>query len=276
MSLFKGIKIWDTVTSTYKGLIFNAGSPQICAQDYLQALAEGDITGHTPWSKLGYNDTIGTSQETMWVNSTEYVFPTVASQYEVISSSSDDDGDPAGTGARTVMIDYLKSDYSEGTVTLTLNGNTAVPTGASHGDIWRIQSFRVLTAGGTGPLGTLTLRVVSAGATHGLIRPGRTRARSCFFTVPLGKTLYVTSIAFSAVGTKYLTFTTHANYNNSTGTIPQRTLFYPYSEVALLNSSYSKSLLVPTKLIATTDLKVSVIAEAAGSLATCHLRGWLE
>jgi hypothetical protein len=250
--------------------------PRVSSMPYLYDIAEGNVAGHVTWSKIGYNDTIGTSEETMWANSTQYVFPTVAGQMEVVSSDNTQDK-AGGTGALTVRIGYLKSDYSEGSVTLTLNGTTAVPTGITHADIWRINSFRVMTTGtSNGPVGNLTLRIAGGGATHGYIRIGKTRARSAFYTVPLGKTLYVTSIAYSAVGTKYLLFTNHANYDIATETILQRGLFHPFSEIALLNSSYNKELTTPTKLPATTDLKVSVIAEAAGSIGTCHLRGWIE
>ena len=246
---------------------------------YLYDIAEENVTGHTIWSKMGYNDAVGTSEETMWTNSSQYVFPTTASQMEVVSSSDDDGktGTPNSTGAKTVRIGYLKSDYSEGSVTLTLDGTTTVTTGASHADIWRINSFRVMTTGtNLAPVGNLTLRPAGGGTTYGYIRLGKTSARSAFYTVPLGKTLYITSIAFSTVGTKYMVFTTHANYDQATSTLLQRGLFHPFSEVALLNSSYTKELTTPTRLPATVDLKVSIIAEAAGSLATCHLRGWLE
>lgn len=263
-------------TNTEKKLKWNNEAPQICAQDYLQCIAEGDITGHAPFSKMGYNDNIGTSQETMWAYSTEYAFPTTAGQIQVVSSDNTQDK-AGGTGALTVRIGYLKSDYTEGNVTLTLDGTTPVTSGASHADIWRVNSFRVMTTGtNNAPVGNLTLSQVVGGLVLGYIRLGKTRARSCIYTVPLGKTLYVTSIAFSAVGTKYLVFTTHANYDTITNALLQRGVFHPFSEVALLNSAYTKSLLIPTKLIATTDLKVSVSAEAAGSLATCHLRGWIE
>jgi len=134
-----------------------------------------------------------------------------------------------------------------------------------------------MTAGSNNaPLGNLTLRIAGAGATHGYIRIGKTKARSCFYTVPFGKTLYITSVAFSAVGTKYLTFTTHANYDTATSALLQRGLFHPYTEAVLLNAEFHKELEMPTKLPATTDLKVSVVAEAAGSIASCQLRGWLE
>jgi hypothetical protein len=250
--------------------------PRVSSMPYLYDIAELNVPNHIAWNKIGYNDTIGTSEETMWSNSSQYVFPTVAGQMEVVSSDNTQDK-AGGTGALTVRIGYLKSDYTESSVTLTLNGTAAVPTGASHADIWRINSFRVTTTGtNLSPVGNLTLRGLGGGTTYGYIRLGKTRARSCFYTVPLGYTLYITSIAYSAVGTKYLTFTNHANYDQATSTILQRGLFHPFSEVALLNNSYTKDLLIPTRLPATTDLKVSVIAEAAGSLGTCHLRGWLE
>lgn len=252
------------------------GELRCISQDYLQALAEGDIANHVPWSKMGFNGTVGTSQETMWTYSTEYVFPTAAGQIQVVSSDNTQDK-AGGTGALTVRVGYLKSDYSEGSVTLTLNGTTPVASGASHADVWRVNSFRVMTTGtNLGPVGNLTLSYVTGGLVVGYIRIGKTRSRTCVYTVPLGKTLYVTSIAFSCAGTKYMIFTTHANYDTATGSLLQRGMFHPYSEVALLNSAYQKPLLMPTMLPATTDLKVSVVAEAAGSIGTCHLRGWLE
>jgi hypothetical protein len=249
--------IRDTAGNTAE---VTANALRVISQDYLQSVAEGDIVNHMPWTKIGYNDTISTSEETVWSNSTQYVFPTVAGQMEVVSSDNTQDK-AGGTGALTVRVGYLKSDYSESSVTLTLNGTSAVATGASHADIWRVNSFRVMTTGtNNAPIGNLTLRGFSGGTTYGYIRLGKTRARTAVYTVPLLKVLYVTSIAFSAVGTKYLIFTTHANYDTATGTILQRGLFQPFSEVALLNSAYHKELEMPTYLPATTDLKVSVIA----------------
>lgn len=252
------------------------GKIRISANDYKCDIAEGNISGHKRWEKIGYNDAIGTSQETMWVTSSEYVFPTIAGQLR-ISSTSTQDTLTTGTGAWTARIGYLKSDYSEGNVTLNLNGTNNVDSGASHADVWRVQSFRILSAGTNfSPVGTLTLTHLGNSITVGQMRPGRTRARTAVYTVPLGKTLYVNNLGFSCVGTKYLIFTFHAGYSEAGDVILPRGMFMPQFEVALLNTPYSKILEVPIKLPATTDLKVSVIAEAAGSLATCSLRGWTE
>jgi hypothetical protein len=53
-------------------------------------------------------------------------------------------------------------------------------------------------------------------------------------------------------------------------------MFYPSAEVLLLNSAYNRELTMPIKIPATCDLKASVVAEAAGSLVSCALRGWIE
>lgn len=267
---------WIDTTGTAQKYKIVDGKPRISSTPYYVDIAEGNVAGHQPWSKTGFNDAVGTSQETMWSYSTEYSWITAAGQIEVLSSS-DVDTNVTGAGAWTVRIGYLKSDYSEGSVTLNLAGTTPVASGASHADIWRINSFRVMSTGANLiPTGNITCRQVTGAKVVSYIRAGKTRARACFYTVPLGKTLYINSINYSCVGTKYMVMTNHANYENFTGTILQRGLFLPYTELLLLNSSFIMELNQPTRLPATVDLKVSVSAEASGSVAACQLKGWLE
>jgi hypothetical protein len=102
--------------------------------------------------------------------------------------------------------------------------------------------------------------------------------RQCVWTVPYGKTLYITNIAFSSAqqaASKYVRFTTRAGYDEKSNLILQRGLFMPFNEVVLNNTSYNRNLSPPTRLPATTDLKVSVISDAT-AVASCTLRGWVE
>jgi hypothetical protein len=260
------LKYWKTAND----------KPRVSTMPYLYDIAEANVTGHVPWSKIGYNDTIGTARETLWPYSTLYTFPLTAGQLKVTSDSTQDTL-TTGTGAWTVRVGYLKSDYSEGSVTLNMNGTTAVPTGASHADIWRVNSFRVMSTGtNLAPVGNLTLNYVVGGFVTGYIRAGRTRARSAFYTVPLGKTLYITSFSMSVVGTKYAIVTSYINYDTGTNTILQRGLFYPYNEIALFNNAEVRLLELPSRIPATVDFKIDATAEAAGSLITCSLKGWEE
>jgi hypothetical protein len=271
-------KLYDSASGLYKGLQFNAEVPQVCSQDYLDAMAEGDISGHTVWSKIGYREASTSGVEVAvspQLSATEYVFPTTEKTMTIVSSSADDDGDPAGTGAQTITVHYLNGSYAEKQVTVTMNGTSAVQIGT---DVFRIQNARVAAAGSlNATAGNIT--IASGGVTYGYIRAGKTRQRQCIWTVPAGKTLYVTDLTFTASNmgsTKYARFTTKATYDEKAGTVLRPELFMPFTEAGLMNGIYIRRLLPPTKLPATTDLKVVCATNDTGSVLTCGLRGWTE
>jgi hypothetical protein len=244
---------------------------------YLYGIAEGQISDHTPWSKSGYVVTGSTTQITVWGGATEYVWPTGAMHMELVSSDNTNDK-AGGAGALTVRIQYLTTGFVEKTEIVTLVGTTEVET--VNDDIYRVNSFRVNSTGANGKAaGTISLRHLTNTPIYDQIALGQTAGRSAFFTVPVGKSLYVTSIAFSAGASsagKFVRFTTHATYDNKTGTVLTNGVFFmPYSEVGLVDSGYSKLLEMPTKLPAGTDLKVSVQGES-GTTCTTILRGWIE
>jgi len=243
---------------------------------YTYDIAEGNISGHTPWTKTGYNPNVGTTQETVWSYSTEYVFPAAAMQMEVVSSDNTQDK-PGGTGALSVYMVYLDGNYIEHTETLTLNGTTAVPTVAT--DIYRVNNVRCASVGTGGkPVGNITLRGVGGGSTYSYMLAGYTRARNSVYTVPAGKTLFINSIMFScADATKGVRFINQATYDNMADTILTPGIFFmPYTEATLYNNVMVKVLEVPTKLPEKTDIRVSVISGQAGALADVQLKGWLE
>jgi len=81
--------------------------------------------------------------------------PTQARTHQIKSTDVNDDGDPVGTGARTIQIYGLTAwtDTSETSETITLNGTTNVATSNSYVIIHRMK---VLTAGSSGPnVGTI-------------------------------------------------------------------------------------------------------------------------
>lgn len=352
-----GIRLQDSTGASF-GLKLADGKPRISSMSYSYDIAEGNITGHTAWSKIGINDAVGVTEEEMWPVSAPYVFPTAAGKWFVSSASDTDNGaagqlktvvlnaggtgyhigdvititqaggalgavrvltlgasdavdtfeiyipgtgytvanglattvTPAGgadcllnitavsaaasTGARTVDIYYLDGSYVEKTVTRTLNGVTPVWIAD---DCFRMQNMRVKTTG-TGLVPAGAISVIGSTVTYGYISLGRTRQRQCTWTVPYGKALYINSISFScadqAAG-KYCRFTNKANYDDKSATVLQRGLWMPYTEVYLNNQAYTRELLQPTKLPATVDLKVSVMANSA-AVATCRLSGWIE
>ncbi len=232
----------------------------------------------TPWAKTGYNIDVGTSSEDMWTYGGTYVWPTAGGmQMECVSSGAQDTG--AGTGVQQVRIAYLTPTYTEASEIVTLSGATPVPTTATN--IFRIQSFRAYRVGGNAvAAGNIDVRMIGGAATvYSRISPNFTRARNDCWTVPAGKTLYVTSLAFSsgsAAGNKNVLFTTRATYDDTCGCVlTPGTFFMAYHEIQSQDNSFVREIEIPTRLPATVDIKVSAVSDSAGAMCSSVLRGFL-
>jgi hypothetical protein len=100
------------------------------------------------------------------------------------------------------------------------------------------------------------------------------------YTVPLGKTLYVNEwnvgVADTAKAVVSARVMTMANLEPTSKFI-NRTIFYPYTELLLTNQQVTIVYPIPTRLLATTDIRVRAIGlgEFNGPV-TSVLRGWLE
>lgn len=92
----------------------------VVAQDYLLALAEGDISGHQSFKLIGYTPTMNTSENDIWSAAGVYTFPTAAQQMEFLSSDNTADiGTSIFTGLssggdETSLIDVSKN-FTAGT-----------------------------------------------------------------------------------------------------------------------------------------------------------------
>ena len=245
---------------------------------WYQKIAFGKVANIDSWEKTGYNPDVGATAEDMWAVSAPYVWPLVAQQMEVVSSAAADN--LAGAGIQRVQVGYLDANYVEHSEVVKLDGVT--PQATTAVDIFRIQSFRAYQVGANGiASGNVDIRMIGGAATiYSRIGTGFTRARNQTWTVPAGKTLYVTSLCFStgapAVGHNVL-FTTRANYDDVDQRVltPVNSFFMPFHEVALQDDFFHRQLTTPTKLPATVSLRVSVVSGVAGALCSSVLRGYV-
>jgi hypothetical protein len=166
-------------------------------------VSRGQIQGHTAFCQFGINTAVGTSNETVWIGSNTYTFPSSASVLK-ISSSSADDASPSGTGARTVQIQGLNASYEPVVETVTLNGQTEVNTTNSY---LRVNKMIVLTAGTGGTsvgniyagTGTVTAGVPAVVVNQTGILANETE--SGFYTVPAGYTAFINMWTMSSGNT---------------------------------------------------------------------------
>jgi hypothetical protein len=249
---------------------------RVSCTPYLYDIAEGNVPDHSQFTKNGYNPALSSSEETLWAVGGDYIFPATAQQMEVVSSSADDDGSPAGTGAQTVEINYLDNTHATKTEIVTLNGTTPVPTTATN--ILRINTFRVKTVG-TGGTNAGDIDIINLADTpiYSRIATGITRAINTVYTVPLGKTLYIYNLLFSAggnVANRPVRFITKANYDNVA--MAKIGFFMPYTNVILTDGTCDVPLESPTMFPATTDIKVNAISPDGATYGAVTIRGWLE
>ena len=181
-------------------------------------VSRGQIQGHERFCPFGFNSAVGTSAETMWTAGATYTFPSTATALTVVSSSTDDDGSPAGTGARTVTIIGLDADYAEVSETVTMNGTSAVTTTQTF---LRVNEAYVATCGSTGSnVGAITIAnttpvtLAEIVATAGI-------AQQCVYTVPANKKAYITRYMVSS-------------YNSATTGSAAQIWFKPYGGANML------------------------------------------
>ena len=244
---------------------------------YAYQIAEGNIANHSSWFKIGYTGTVAANVESdIWSGTGVYTFPTSGIQMSVRSSSLLDNDNSGSTGAASVIIYYLNSNFIEYTETLALDGTNWVDTVATN--IYRINGFRIIQTGSLGKsIGNITLvNKTTRTVVYGYITAGYNRGRNSCYTVPAGKTLYITqfvsSYAYSHNTSHYARIYMRATENEG---IRTPGIFYPYTEVIASNSSVPVTLEIPAKIVEKADIKVSIIADYAG-IAVCSLRGWLE
>lgn len=165
----------------------------IVQEPYELQVAKGQIVGASPINKFGANSNVGTTEETIWTNGGNITWPAAAFTAYIVSSDAADTS--AGTGARTVTVSGLDADYKDKTVSVTLNGTSAVAISGT----WLRINRAFVTSSGTGgaAAGTITIQDVGATVVYANLGLGN-QTQMAVYTVPAGHTLYVDQITFTA------------------------------------------------------------------------------
>ena len=155
---------------------------------------------HPSFSKvnvLGLTDQHST--ETIGLNSASY-FPASAETLYATSSSADDD--ETGTGARTVLMEYINASGEEATYTITLQGTTILNLGFTA---LAVNTLKVQTTGSTNNnVGTISVYTDNTPANIVCrVLPNNNISRVAQYRVPSAKTLVVGDLNISgySVGT---------------------------------------------------------------------------
>lgn len=150
-------------------------------------IARGVQDGWSGVRVFGRNSDVDTGTEDVWSQGGIWAAPTAARIHAIVSGSVNDAA--AGTGARTVQIIGLDSNYDVISEIVTLNGTGAVNTVNSY---IRINSMEVLTvgSGGTNAGAITATAAVNSTVTIGILA-GDARSTTSVYTVPNNHTMYI-------------------------------------------------------------------------------------
>jgi hypothetical protein len=178
---------------------------QINAEFYLE-IAKGDVKSHTVVNKFGEALAVGTTWTVVSETKT-YPTPTTAAALEVVSSS---DVDSTGNaGAQYVIVQGIGPDWKEQTERVALKGTQAVDLTNTWLRVYRMwvdESNTYASTSATTHEGTITLRADGGGTSwaqitkDGILGLGQTLIGA--YTVPLGKTAYLTQYTADIEPTK--------------------------------------------------------------------------
>lgn len=193
---------FNNVLRLYFNQLDNALRNAMAVQEpYQLQVSKGQVAGALSVYKFGYNPDINGTEETVWSQGGNVVWPAAAFTVFISSSSTADTG--AGTGAQTVTVEGLDENYAAQSVTVTMNGQTQVQIGDASGWI-RINRAFVATAGSGGTAaGTVYIAAtgVSSGVPTGTVYASITdgnQTQMAVYTVPASHTLYLDDLIFTA------------------------------------------------------------------------------
>lgn len=176
--------------------------------EFLTAASLNLITDCVRVATLGINRDVdtGTAPEDIWSGASLGVLngydhklvpiPSAAVQMAVRSDNPNDTA--AGTGLRTVIVNYLDASHTSKTVTLSMNGSTDVLLPEPSIAINALIRSTVGTFRGSNIGNVSCWDAGGLGKTYAYMVAGEGLARSTLFTVPAGFTLAITSL-FAAI-----------------------------------------------------------------------------
>lgn len=222
--------------------------------DFNLKVAANKMTGVTAENKYALNPSIDTPTEDVWQEGGILSFLSSAETMNVASSSSDDDGDPLGDGARTVTLYGLDNNYLPLKETVVLNGMNNVLT---QNAFLRINRMRVTTVGSDGVnAGDITATASTAGTVQATISTGLGSTLKSQFTVPDGYTAFISNLT---LGTE--------NNDQALITMQTRTETGAWIVIYRLNindATYYQDFPLPLKIPSKSDIRLQAAKIAGG------------
>jgi len=205
---------------------------------------------------------------------TTYVFTATPQQMRVVSTSAADT--LAGTGTQKVEIHYLDNLYVARTETVSLNGVTPVLTVATN--ILRINYYHS-SQSGTGGIsaGNISLTNTAGTVTYGFIALGNNTAHQAIYTIPAGKTGYLSHWQTSS-GSSTSHFCQTSIKATAHDGVLNSGVFVTQDQMGSQNNGAVINFPTPIPIPGMADVKMMGICDAsnANAIIIGAMMGWIE
>lgn len=186
------MQIFKLIAALFILLLANTVSAQILYTKDGKSISPAQIAlgladGAEVITLTGFNNSVSTSEETYWMGSSAFTWPTSATAATISSGSTSDDGSPVGTGCNTARVRYVDSNYDEVSEVLTLDGQTGVSLSATTLGVNLIECVAAgtgLTNAGNLYAGTGTVTTGVPATVYNRADAGFGRSGSAFYMVP--------------------------------------------------------------------------------------------
>jgi hypothetical protein len=169
---------WNELSNAAYVLSCNPdGALSVQNQTYTQAIAEGDITGHAPWTKIGFTSgLIANAESDVWSRGSSYIFPTTGQVMNVISTANSDRGVSLISGVGVVTSGGTRTSLSYASGTGVAAGDCVVLDKAGTipewGYVTAVLSGNIIAVSGGfsagGSANSRTYQIVDYSATSGV------------------------------------------------------------------------------------------------------------
>jgi hypothetical protein len=215
------------------------------------------VGGVTPFIIGGRSTVIKTTEQEVWEQDASYAFPT--SELGLTAVSDDAADAAAGTGLRTLMVYGVDEEYNAVEAEITLTGLT--PTAATTVLFYRVNKVVIKTSG-AGNVNAGDILIKHGTNTVGGMIAGVGASYAGVYTVPAGHSFIARTLI---LGVDKLTNTTLRVYymKPGEGWVAVRQVNLYQSTVAIPANG--------TLLPAGTDIRITGIGSAAGTVVTCEI-----
>lgn len=244
-------------------------------RDLRLMVARGDIAGAKPYGAYGERLAgAGETNRIIWPNGV-FTLPDAAGvQMSIVSTSANDDKD-AGTGIRSIEIDYIDATLTEQREIVLLEGLTPVLTQATN--IRFINCMHTKTYGDFPATAAGDIIASNGGTTYSQIAAGANRCSSSARMVPAGKCCFMAgAVGGAASGTAAASVVIRivASELDENQYIDPLIMF-PFGAIAVQDTSATYTFPVPLCFNPGTVVAMSVTTDKAANVAGSWF-GWLE